>query len=394
MVKKLIIIFLILLNHSMLKAQEDVLWKFKTKGHIYSSPMVEGNMIYFGSGDANFYAVNKNTGQKIWQFHTGDAIHSSPYIGKSIICFASADGNLYGVDKINGALRWKFESQGEKKYDIWDYYLSSPKGDEETIYWASGDGNLYAIHNNDGKLKWKFKTEDIVHASPVLYNENILIGSFDGNFYSIQKESGSLEWKFKTIGDTYFPKGEIQKGALVENDIVYFGSRDYNLYALNAKTGKAQWNIRQPEGWIIATPIEYKGNIYFGTSDSHDFYSMDKVSGTVNWTIPLNMRVYGTAVAFNDIIFFGTFDGKVLGVDYQTGEIKWNFQTEKSKKNYGTIYNEKGEFKDGFELYGDNFKESEALILSLGSILSSPVIDEGIIYFGSTDGNLYAVKLK
>lgn len=29
----------------------------------------------------------------------------------------------------------------------------------------------------------------------------------------------------------------------------------------------------------------------------------------------------------------------------------------------------------------------------LGPILSSPVVKDGVIYFGSTDGNLYAVNL-
>jgi outer membrane protein assembly factor BamB len=32
-----------------------------------------------------------------------------------------------------------------------------------------------------------------------------------------------------------------------------------------------------------------------------------------------------------------------------------------------------------------------AKYLTTGSILSSPVIDNGIIYFGSTDGNVYAL---
>ena len=121
---------------------------------------------------------------------------------------------------------------------------------------------------------------------------------------------------------------------------------------------------------------------------------MDKKYGITKWAIPLSMRVYGTATAHDDIIYFGTFDGKVIGVDYLTGKIKWEFQTAKSKENYSTMYNEKGDFKEGFELYGNGFEESEAKIHALGSILSSPVIDEQIIYFGSSDGHLYAVKLK
>jgi outer membrane protein assembly factor BamB len=389
------IIFLLLLtNYTEIIAQEDILWKFKTNNRIYSTPLVVDDMVYFGSGDNKIYAINKKTGEKVWDFLTNGEVHSSPTIINDLICFASKDGNLYGLNKTNGNLIWTFRSKGEKMYGLWDYYLSSPRSDGNTIYWGSGDNNLYAINSINGKLKWKFETNGIIHASPVIYNDKIYIGSFDGSFYCVSKNDGSLVWDFKTVGAAYFPKGEIQKAALIDNDIVYFGSRDYNLYALNANTGTGVWNMKQPRGWIIATPTEYKGNIYFGTSDAHKFYSINKLSGETNWTVPLNMRVFGTAIVHKDLIYFGTFDGKVLGVDYLSGEIKWEFQTKKSKENYSLIYNEKGEFKKDFVLYGKDYLESEKMIHSLGSILSSPVIDNDVIYFGSSDGNLYAVKIK
>jgi len=106
------------------------------------------------------------------------------------------------------------------------------------------------------------------------------------------------------------------------------------------------------------------------------------------------MRVYGTAAALDNIIYFGTFDGKMMGVDYQTGETVWEFQTLASKEKWNTIYQSNGDFRDDFQLYGYNYIESEARIHSLGSILSSPVIDDGLIYFGSSDGRFYAVELK
>jgi outer membrane protein assembly factor BamB len=31
-------------------------------------------------------------------------------------------------------------------------------------------------------------------------------------------------------------------------------------------------------------------------------------------------------------------------------------------------------------------------MFSLGSVLSSPVVVDGVVYFGSTDGNVYAVE--
>ena len=115
---------------------------------------------------------------------------------------------------------WKFSSKGEKKYGLWDYYLSSPKVVEGIVYWGSGDSHLYALDGVNGHLKWKHKTGDIVHASPVIDAKTVYFGSFDGYFYALNKDYGDVIWKINTIGDTYFPKGEIQKSAFVHDGIV------------------------------------------------------------------------------------------------------------------------------------------------------------------------------
>ncbi|EAR01319.1 PQQ-binding-like beta-propeller repeat protein [Maribacter sp. HTCC2170] len=374
-------------------AAQEMAWQFKTQDRVYSSAAIDENLVYIGSGDQHLYAVNKKTGKEVWKYKTEGAVHSSPTVWNNLVCVGSDDGNLYAIDKTSGKLIWKFASGGEKMYDLWDYYRSSPTGKGETIYWGSGDGNMYAINAQTGDLTWKYTTDGIIHASSVVKDDKVFIGSYDGNFYCLNANSGELEWKFKTIGAQYFPKGEIQKAALVKDDVVYFGSRDYNIYALNAKTGIGIWNMREPSGWIIATPLEYKNNIYFGTSDAHKFYALEKANGTTQWTFPLHMRVYGSAIAHDDTIYFGTFDGKVMGVDYATGKQQWEFQTKSSKANYSAVYNAAGEFKEGFELYGKDMMGSEKAIHALGSILSTPVIENEIIYFGSSDGNIYAVKL-
>lgn len=375
-------------------ATDDTAWTFKTGGRVYSTPLIIGGAVYFGSGDQHFYALEKQTGVLKWSIKTEGPVHSSATVSGDLLYFGSADGALYAVDRNTGKLAWKFNSNGERMNGLWDYYQSSPAVVDELVYWGSGDGHLYAVDAASGALKWKFDTGDIVHASPVVSGDKVFIGGFDGHMYAFNKRDGSLDWKFKTVGASYFPKGEIQRAALVENDTVYFGSRDYNIYALDANTGRGKWNMKQPRGWIIATPVEHEGNIFFGTSDAHIFYSMNKESGEVNWTIPLNMRVYGSAVIYGDLVYFGTFDGKLLGVDQETGVTKWQFETPSSRKNYHTVYDENGHFKEGFVLYGADYQTPERMIHSLGSILSSPVIDDGLIYFGSSDGHLYAVKLQ
>ncbi|MEW2923096.1 PQQ-binding-like beta-propeller repeat protein [Muricauda sp. ANG21] len=368
-------------------------WKFKTNGRVYASPVIDEDVIFFGSGDSTVYAVDRHTAKLKWKYKTMGEVHSSPFIKANTLFVGSSDGILYAINKLNGELKWKFRSAGEVQYDMWDYYLSSPIVYGENVFWGSGDGNLYCL-NIKGEVTWKFKTDDVVHATPIISDGNVYIGSFDGFFYCLNAKDGSLKWKFDTIGDTFFPKGEVQRGAVVHEGIVYFGSRDYNIYAIDAETGHGRWNFKHPGGWVVATPLMVENKLFVGTSDGHIFYCFDKDYGGHIWDKKLNMRVYGGAIEHEGVVYFGTFDGKVLGLHKETGKEKWVFQTEASKKNYSKIFDSSGNFKEGFELYGDDIVKSESMIHTLGSILSTPSIKDNKIYFGSSDGYLYAINLK
>jgi len=392
--KKHLLTFLLLTLTGMLVAQPFAEWKFATMGRVYAKPLIHENRLYIGSLDSVFYALDKSTGSKIWEFRSDGAISSSACISDKQVLFGSADGNLYALDTNTGLLVWLFTSGGEKMKDIWDYYLSSPVVSNGVVYWGSGDGHLYAIDADSGKLKWKYKTGGIVHADPLVSDSVVYTGSFDGTFYALSADKGEVIWKFRTVGDAYFPDGEIQKGAIIDQDVIYFGSRDYNIYALDAKTGRGRWNMKEYGSWIIASPLSYRGNLYFGTSDTHRFYCLRKSDSRIIWSIPLNMRVYGSAVAHEDIIWFGCFNGKLYGVDYASGKILHEFATDGCKNNYSSVYQENNEFRSNFELYGTDYLESEKKIHSLGSILSTPVIENNRIYFGSSDGNVYALILK
>lgn len=372
--------------------QHQLVWEFQAKGGIYSSPVTDNNNIYIGSNDSIFYAINKVNGNQKWSYKTNGQIRSKASIYKKSVIFNSTDGKIYCLNKKTGKVEWIFNSSGEKQYDIWDYYLSSPIVKGDSLFIGSGDQNIYCINASNGTEIWKHKTQGGVHATAVLDQENLYIGSFDGYFYALNQKTGHEIWKFKTVGDMSFPKGEIQRSALLYKNAVIFGSRDYNIYAVNIKTGQGLWNMKEKGSWIIATPLMYNNSIYFGTSDSHKFYKMNADFGYIESEVPLNMRVYASAIEYQSDIIFPCFNGKLYKLSSNNSLVEL-FQTYDSKKNYSSIFNKEDHFVDGFQLYGDDYKEAEKKILGLGSILSTPSIDNNIIYFGDASGYLYALKL-
>lgn len=374
--------------------QEAIVWEFPTKAGVYSSPAADENCIYIGSNDSCLYALSKKEGQLKWKFRTNGQLRSTPLIYNESVIFNSTDGNVFSLRKSDAHLQWTFKTNGEKSYDLWDYYISSPVCSENKIVIGSGDGNVYAIAPDSGKLIWKFKTNGIVHATPLVHNNKVYIGSYDGFFYALNAKTGQPIWQFKTVGNTYFPKGEIQKGAAIYKQSVIFGCRDYNIYALDIETGRGLWNIVEKGSWVIATPLVVGDDIYVGTSDTHRFITLNTQTGDLKYAVQLNMRVYAEAVSYNNDIIFGCFNGKLYRLQPKHAEIHQIFQTNGSKKNYETVYDKYDAFKDGFRLYDNDMEASEKKILELGAILSTPLIEQGIAYFGDANGVIYSLQLK
>jgi outer membrane protein assembly factor BamB len=379
-------------NNDSVKTMQ-LLWTLPTKGKIFSSAVFENGLIYVASEDKNVYAVEPSTGSVRWTFATRGSIYATPCVKDKSLFILSMDGHFYALNAENGKLLWTFKTGGEKQLDIWDYYASGAIVRNGLVYFGSSDNNIYALNTTSGKLIWKYKTGDMVHGDPVLKNDTLFAGDFNGGIYAVNATTGKAIWRFQTVGDRYFPKGEVQKGLLLEGNTLFAGSRDYNIYALDANSGRAVWNMKEPGSWVIATPLYFNGRLYFGTSDSHMFYCMDANYGVVLWKMKLNMRVYGSAVENNGIIYFGCFNGKLYGVDGKTGKLLSMFQNPTSEKNYSNVYDITGEIRKDVEMYGDNYKQGELKILSLGSFMATPLLHDGILYMGASDGNFYAINL-
>ncbi len=67
---------------------EQVKFIFKTMGAIRSSPVISGGILYIGSNDENFYAIDGKSGKEVWKFKTKNAVFSSICITGNALYFA------------------------------------------------------------------------------------------------------------------------------------------------------------------------------------------------------------------------------------------------------------------------------------------------------------------
>lgn len=386
-------------------------WKFHTGGRVISSPAVANGLAYVGSTDGNLYAVDLDSGAQKWKFETKVRVTSSPAVSDGVVYFGSYDGKFYAVDAGSGQLKWKFQTAGERRFaakhihgiqpatetmpDPFDFYLSSPAVWNEAVYFGSGDGNVYALDAASGTLKWKFQTGDVVHASPAIANGTLFIGSWDSFFYALDAATGKEQWRFKTGEDhDIYNQVGIQSSAAVMNGLVYFGCRDSNFYALDAATGQKKWAFSNKGSWVITSPAVRDGKVYFATSDSALFYVLDAKSGIPVFSLKFKWPMFSSPAIAGDMLYMGTHEGKLIAIDLKAQKVAWEFQTDGSRQNGPTFTNPDGTPNYALAFSEDFYDELVTGVVkmqAMGTVLSSPVVVDKIIYVGSTDGNLYAL---
>jgi outer membrane protein assembly factor BamB len=391
---------------------KKVKWKFHTGGMVIGSPVVAQGLIYVGSTDGNLYALNAESGRLKWKFEAKSRIPSTPAVSGGTVYFSAYDGNFYAVDAATGKLNWKFQTEGERRFagkhlhgaqpasetmpDPFDSYLSSPVVSEGAVYFGSGDGNIYALNAASGAVNWKFKTGDVVHASPAIADGAVFIGSWDSYFYSIEASTGKPRWRFKTgeDPDTHNQVG-IQSSVAVVDGTVYFGCRDAHFYALDESSGQKKWAFDTQGSWVVGSPAVKAGIVYFATSDSSLLFAADANSGQILHSLEFHKwYLFSSPAIAGDALYIGSTEGRLTAVDLHSLKPLWTFETEASRQ-HGPNYTKPDGTLDGNAVYRGDFYDDMVAgvdrIMSLGAIISSPVLVDRVVYVGSADGNLYAL---
>ena len=393
-------------------APVTVKWKFSTGGRIFSSPVRDGGAIFIGSADSQMHAVDAASGKELWKFQTRGAVDSTPAVSAGVVYFGSYDGFFYAVDAKSGKQLWRFATPNERRFqapglhgvlprtqmmtDDWDFWLSSPVVADGKVFFGSGDSHVYALDARTGELQWMYKTGDVVHASPAYQDGVLFIGGFDSALYALDAKTGKSKWRFQAGSDPdIHNQVGFQGSPAIANGMVYVGCRDSNFYALDAATGKERWRFTNGGSWVTASPAVVDGKVYFGTSDSLKFHALDAATGKPVFEYPIKMNAFSSPTIAGKLAYFGLVNGSLLAVDITTGKLAWEWRTAASLADpqhalhpNGTL-NAEEVFKYPFF---NGMAEAVYRVLALGSIISTPLVSDGVIYVGSTDGNLYALQ--
>jgi hypothetical protein len=103
----------------------------------------------------------------------------------------------------------------------------------------------------------------------------------------------------------------------------------------------------------------------------------------LRWLFDAKAYIFSSAALAGDLAYIGSHNGKLYAVDTRTGALAWEFQTEASKQDRLMVLRPDGSlnreafapmFGDFQDMYVDFYR-----YISIGAIMSSPVIDQGVV---------------
>lgn len=225
-----------------------------------------------------------------------------------------------------------------------------------TIFVANDAGTLYAL-DSTGAKRWQFATGKPVKGRPAAIGDSVFLASDTGFLYKLDKRSGSERWRARIDRGSPERIATNQEGSrwdrygssiVADGKRVYVTSRDQTLYALDLATGKEQWRV-ETQDMMTATPALYRDLVLIA-----DYKGMVQAiaagDGKVRWTYDAKLPVAGDLVVDADRVFVGSRTYDLIALDAANGQELW--------KHY----------------YWFSWIESP------------PVVRDGVVYTGSSDG--------
>lgn len=139
-----------------------LIWSFEAGGEIKSRAAFHKNTnaIIFGSFDGHLYILDAESGSLKGKLKTENVIYSTPLIEKNLIYFTSGDKKIYCADLSSGDILWEFETLGR--------VMSDPRIVGDKLYIGSNDGRLYEFDKKNGRLNGFFQTTERITNAPAV----------------------------------------------------------------------------------------------------------------------------------------------------------------------------------------------------------------------------------
>jgi len=346
-------------THAKLESGRANDWPFQG---VASSPLVEGDILYYVSNRAVVWALDiqgfrdkENDGpitdeqltgemnaDAIWSFDMMEEVgayphnlaNSSPVSHGDLIFLSTSNGqdeshvnipsprapSIIALNKKTGELVWEDNSVEDRiLHGQWSAPSVGTIGGVVQVVSGQGDGWVRGYVAETGEKLWEFdtnpkdsvwpRTRNEIISTPVIYNNRVYIangqdpehGEGVGHFYAIDgTKRGDI-----TESGLIFHFDDIRRSistAAIADGLIYIADFSGFLHCLDAETGQEYW-VHDMVSAIWGSPIVIGDKVYLGNEDGDVVILQTGKTKQVVSTVNMGSAVYATPVPANNTLF-------------------------------------------------------------------------------------------
>ena len=306
---------------------------------------------------------------KEWTSNVGNPIfEASPVIEHGTVFVATMPDSKFkgaGVRALNitrGVQKWAFETPYGVRQSL-DVYNG--------VVVALDDHNgVYGLNAADGTVRWKRDDLALRTALP-LTHANILDGdryimTCGSTLLALETATGKTIWENKDAGASCSRTSTPQS---IVNGVIFWSRHWASTNGYDAKTGQKLWSKNDgkifryrglgviPYNKELALLASYSGGVVLIEPRTGEIKKQFDASG--------NKQVGGVPLLYKNLVIYGTANMGLLAYDVETGERKWQIETD------------------------ENLVSNAPYTTGGKTFFAGPVLVNGMGVVGANDGNLY-----
>ena len=222
-----------------------------------------------------------------WSVNVGDGQGSrynrlKPVIVGDTLFAASEDGEVYAIDKASGDVLWR-ERTGE-------IITGGVGAGGNMVLLGTRDARVFALEQSTGDFLWEASVSSEVLAAPASDGRLVAVQTVDGRLIALEPSDGRQRWVYETTVPALSLRGNSQP--VIVGNVVIAGFSNGMVAGVDANNGFLMWEER------IAVP---QGR-----------YDIERI-----------IDIDGDPVVVGNVVYMGSYQGNLMGLDVQSGRIVW-----------------------------------------------------------------------
>lgn len=257
---------------------------YSVSGSVLNAPCVTDNLVIVGSTSGFLTVFDRHSQAVLWKFKAKAPITTSPLLVNSMAYFASDDGKFFALDSI-GKIKWKFDLKDKP---------ASAAYDDSIIYAATTKSLIVALDAKTGKERWR---STVGGRTPCVGDRFVYVINQNGALIALDKKDGSEHWRYDNGDNISSSALEI---TLAPSVIIY--SAEKKIIVMDPLTGVKKWE-KEFEQAICGDPMIVSDVVYVPCSDFH-LYGVDLNSGVKLAQADIGFAPYGSPAYADGKIFY------------------------------------------------------------------------------------------